>query len=200
MKKKIIGLIAVILVAIIAVGAVLYSTGKLNLGLGGNGGEVNTLTTSTLEEVKKTAKLSLVEYNGTFIVPAKDEEGNLMYHVKYTADVVAGIDADKIDFRIDEATKKVTIYIPKTKVTKTVVNAESLAFIFEDKKYDNVTTHQNALRLCEEDLKKREDEYTANVLKFAEKNSRQAVEQLFSPWIEQLYANEYTVEYQEVEA
>ncbi len=65
------------------------------------------------------------------------------------------------------------------------VDPGTLEYIFKDKKSETETVHQEAFRLCEEDLKRRADS-EQELLKLAKENAVAVVKALVTPWIEQI--------------
>ena len=99
-------------------------------------GEEGTHTidsTNTLKRIIKTENLNTVEY--TYNAVATKKKGDTVkYYVAYEGIVKAGIEFDEIKIDVNEKKKKITISIPKVKITETIVNEETIDFIFTKSK------------------------------------------------------------------
>lgn len=158
-------------------------------------GEVKTISTASLENVFDISELSTADYiyNGIAKV-YKDDGTTIKYYVAYEGKVKAGIDFDKIVFDVDEEKKVITITIPDIRFTEITVNPGTLEYIFKDKKSETETVHQEAFKICKEDLAERVDK-EKELVDSAKKNSIAVVEALVTPWVEQM-DKEYKVKIQ----
>ena len=149
-------------------------------------GKVTTVSEAELRKVLKISELSTVDFTYNGVVTAEEEDGTEKYHVCYNGKVKAGIDFDKVAFKIEE--NRIDIVIPEVEILDCIVEPGKLDYIFADDKYDVDTTSAEAYKLCEEDLEKsaaKEEE----LLKMAKENAKVALDALFRPWIEQVYEN-----------
>lgn len=154
--------------------------------IAGEEGKVTTITESTLQEIFSISELATAEYTYSSIAHMYEEDGETpMYHVAYSATIMAGIDFSKIIISVNEENKVVTLKMPNCEIQSAKVNFESLDFIFEKEKYNNEGTVDESYELCKSDLETRigtEDE----LLEIAKGNAEAVVEALVIPWINQL--------------
>ena len=114
------------------------------------------------------------------------EEGtSISYYVAYEGTIKAGIVFSEIAIEVDEEAQRITITLPKVELKEKTVDPGTLEYIFKDKKSETETVHQEAFRLCEEDLKRRADS-EQELLKLAKENAVAVVKALVTPWIEQI--------------
>lgn len=158
-------------------------------------GEVKTISIASLESVFDITELSTADYIYNGIAKVYKEDGTTVkYYAAYEGKVKAGIDFDKIVFDINEEEKVITVTIPDIRFTEITVNPGTLEYIFKDKKSETETVHQEAFKICEEDLAERIDK-EKELVNSAKKNSIAVVEALVTPWVEQM-DNEYKVKIQ----
>lgn len=150
----------------------------------GKEGKVTTITESSLEEVFELNELQTAEYIYNAVVPVEGEKG-IEYHVAYEGTVTAGVNFDELKITVDEDQKKICITVPKVTILDTIVEADSLEYIFEKKKYDNEQVYKEAYSLCQKDLEERakNDE---KLLELASENVHQVIKAMVSPWVEQV--------------
>lgn len=161
----------------------------------GEEGKVSTISKASLEKVFEISELSTAEYTYNAIARAYKEDGvTLKYYVAYEGIVKAGIDFSKIDIKIDEDEKIISITIPDVEIKERTVNPGTLEYIFIDKKSETETVHQEAYTICEQDLAGRIDEEN-DLLISAKENAAAVVKALVEPWVEQI-DHEYTVKIQ----
>lgn len=185
-KFKKIGIVCSICVLIICM--VLFLPKVLNP----NGGEVTTVTKSSLEKVIEINDMSTLDYTYNAITDVKDDDGNEKYHVAYEGKVTAGIDLTKINIEVDEQNKKIEIVVPEANIQNIYVNMGTMDFIFENKKYETETVSQEAYKASLADLEKKANN-GKELLSMAKENAVDAITALITPWVEQI-DEEYTVE------
>ena len=186
------GIIAAVIVIALLVGAAgLYFSGALG---GTKGGEITTISESTLKEVIEISELSTVEYtyNAVAKAYADEEKTKLKYHVAYDGSVKAGIDFKEITIEVDEEKKTIKITVPEVKILDCNVNEGTLQYIFTDDKYNDLTVSSEAYAICKVDLEEKA-ENEEELLVLAKENAISAVKGLIQPWIEQI-DNGYTIE------
>lgn len=158
-----------------------------------NGGQVTTISQSSLEKVIEINDLSTLDYTYNAITAVYDEDSTkVKYYVAYEGTVTAGIDFTKIDIQTDEENKKIVITVPEPTIQAVNVNMGTMDFIFENEKYNEETVSQEAYKASIADLKKRAGE-EETLLSMAKDNAIAAVKALIEPWVEQI-DGEYEVE------
>ncbi len=155
----------------------------------GTEGKVTTITKTSLQEIFEISELSTASYtyNAIATLYAEDETA-IKYHVAYNGTVAAGIDFSKIDIKIDENAKKITVELPACEILETTVDFGSMEYIFIDKKSESETVSQEAYHACKADLEMRAAK-DGRLITMAEKNAASAVEALVSPWMKQAYSD-----------
>ena len=100
--------------------------------------------TTTLEKIVKTSDLStaVFQYQGIVEIPNQKNLKKIDYYICYTASVYAGIDFSEVTFSENKETKTITATLPEVKIQDTVVDPNSLDFMFQNKKADNISVLQ----------------------------------------------------------
>lgn len=137
-------------------------------------------TTSTLEKIVKTSRLSTVEcvYNGiaekapSYIGPIQTDPG---YSAKYSSRVKVSYDFSAVEVR--EESDKLVVYLPKPKIDDPVLSDE-LGFIPEGRSGD----FGEALRICKEDAM-REVQQESSILELANENMERTIRSLIEPLV-----------------
>lgn len=155
----------------------------------GTEGKVTTITKTSLQEIFEISELSTASYtyNAIATLYAEDETA-VKYHVAYNGTVAAGIDFSKIDIKIDENSKKITVELPACEILETTVDFGSMEYIFIDKKSESETVSQEAYHACKADLEMRAAK-DGRLITMAEKNAASAIEALVNPWMKQAYSD-----------
>ena len=152
----------------------------------GTEGKVTTFSKADIEKVFEISELSTADYTYNAIAKAYTEDGtSIRYYVAYEGTIKAGIDFSEIAIEVDEEAQRITITLPKVELKEKTVDPGTFEYIFKDKKSETETVHQEAFRLCEEDLKRRADS-EQELLKLAKENAVAVVKALVTPWIEQI--------------
>lgn len=181
-KKKLNNLIIFVLVLAIVAVLIFSLTSKKQT-------EPEIISKSTLEKIIKVSDLSTFEavYNGIAKVMNEEKPEEVDYYVSYDAKVKAGIDFEKVEIKVDNEQKIVTIKLPKIKITDINVDIASLDYIFENDKANTSTVSEEAYKKCIEDVTNESNNENA-IYKLSEQNAKNIVEALVSPFIEQLDA------------
>lgn len=183
-KSKLSGakiLLAAILVIALLVGGIIYQQST----------QTNTDPqidiTITLEKIVKTSDLStsVFKYDGIVEIPNPKKPTNIDYYIYYSASVYAGIDFSQIQFKEDKEKKTITAILPEVQINDTVVEPESLDFMFMNKKADDVSVTTTALTACETDIQ-RECTSESALLEVARLNTENVIRALAEPVIEQV--------------
>lgn len=148
--------------------------------------------TITLEKIVKSSDLStsVFKYDGIVEVPNPKKPSNIDYYIYYSASVYAGIDFSQIQFKEDKENKTITAILPEVQINDTVVDPDSLDFMFMSKKADNISVTTTALTACETDIQQECTSESA-LLEVARLNTENAVRALAEPIVEQTY-KDYT--------
>ena len=174
-------LLAAILVIALLVGGIIYQQST----------QANTDPqidiTITLEKIVKTSDLStsVFKYDGIVEIPNPKKPTNIDYYIYYSASVYAGIDFSQVQFKEDKEKKTITAILPEVQINDTVVEPESLDFMFMNKKADNVSVTTTALTACETDIQ-RECTSESALLEVARLNTENVIRALAEPVIEQV--------------
>ena len=174
-------LLAAILVIALLVGGIIYQQST----------QANTDPqidiTITLEKIVKTSDLStsVFKYDGIVEIPNPKKPTNIDYYIYYSASVYAGIDFSQVQFKEDKEKKTITAILPEIQINDTVVEPESLDFMFMNKKADNVSVTTTALTACETDIQ-RECTSESALLEVARLNTENVIRALAEPVIEQV--------------
>ena len=147
-----------------------------------NSGKKTIVTSSTLREVISISELSTGEfcYNGVVSIPEKDNPSKTDYSVKYDSTVKAGIDANNIDFKIDEKNKTIRPIIPQIKINDVIINEGSISTIPE-----NATAKlKETLLYCKEDALN-EASKNQKLMEIAKSNLQDSITALLTPIIKQ---------------
>lgn len=173
-------LLAAILVIALLVGGIIYQQST----------QANTDPqidiTITLEKIVKTSDLStaVFQYGGIVEIPNPKKPKNIDYYVSYNASVYAGIDFSEIKFTKNDDTKTIAAHIPDVEILDTVVDPDSLDFIFMRKAANDASVISTALTACETDIRRECTDENA-LLEVARLNTENAVRALAEPIIEQ---------------
>lgn len=155
----------------------------------GTEGEVTTVSKASLEKVFNISELQTADYIFNAVKAVYDTDGTtLKYYVAYEGTVTAGIDFSNIDIEISDEEKMITINLPDVTIQETVVNAGTLKYIFEKKKYDTEEVFKEAYGYCQVDLDNRA-ENDEELLNLAKENAKQVIEAMITPWVDQLYTD-----------
>lgn len=174
-------LLAAILVIALLVGGIIYQQSTQA------NADPQIDITITLEKIVKTSDLStsVFKYDGIVEIPNPKKPTNIDYYIYYSASVYAGIDFSQVQFKEDKEKKTITAILPEVQINDTVVEPESLDFMFMNKKADNVSVTTTALTACETDIQ-RECTSESALLEVARLNTENVIRALAEPVIEQV--------------
>lgn len=147
---------------------------------------------STLDKIVKTSDLStaVFQYQGIAAVANPKNVKKTDYYICYTASVYAGIDFSQIHFTENKTAKTITATLPEVKILDTIVDPDSLDFMFQSKKADDISVVDVALTACETDIQQECTSENA-ILEVARLNTENTVRALAEPVIESIY-KDYT--------
>ena len=143
--------------------------------------------TTTLERIVETSDLStaVFQYQGIVEVPNPKKLTQIDYYICYDASIYAGIDFSKVKFVQDKENKTITATLPEVKILDTVVDPNSLDFMFQNKKADDISVMDVALTACETDIQQECTSESA-LLEVSRMNAENAVRALAEPVIEKI--------------
>ena len=153
---------------------------------GGNQPKTHHSTTSDLINTKEIATLSVSEFVYNGIARIYKENGEPDYNILYNSTVKVGVDADKIDYAVDEEHKTVTFIFPEIEIGKPVVDIDSISFIPDKKDLHS----DEFISLCRNDALE-EAKKSEKLITSAQENLKSIMEAWYSPVFEG-----YTFEYQ----
>ena len=151
--------------------------------------EPEIISKTTLEKIINVSDLSTFEavYNGIAKVVNEENLEKVEYYVSYDAKVKAGIDFEKVEITVDNENKVISVKLPEIKITDVNVDITSLDYIFENDKANTSTVSEQAYKKCIEDVKNESSSEKA-IYELAEQNTKNIIEALVSPFVEQLDA------------
>lgn len=143
-------------------------------------------TYSDLISTKEIADLSVSEFVYNGIAQTYKENGEHDYNIIYKSTVKVSVDANDIEFAVDEEEKVVTFYIPEFKVENPVIDVSAISTI----PTRNDLYMDDLIKICRSDalLKAKESE---KLITSAKENMQSIVEAWFSPVLEG-YSFEYS--------
>ena len=149
--------------------------------------------TTTLAKIVETSDLStaVFQYQGIVEIPNPKNLKKIDYYICYTASVYAGIDFSEVKFAENKETKTITATLPKVKIQDTVVDPDSLDFMFQSKKADNISVLNAAFTACETDIRQECTSESA-LLSIAQMNAENAVRALTEPVMDSI-CKDYTL-------
>ena len=152
----------------------------------------NYLTESQLERVVCVSDLSTAEYVYNGIAEVTNEDGEVVYRIRYDSTVHAGIDMSDIDFEIDNDAMTITPVLPEIEIQDPVIDTSSFDFIPRnpDLELDEI------ISACKNDAKT-EVGHEGQIYATAEDNLRSTIEALTLPLIEN---GGYTIQWDSDEA
>ena len=154
--------------------------------------EPEIITESTLKEIISVSELSTFKavYNGIASVKSGGSK-EPDYYVSYDATVDAGMDFEKVEFRVDNDEKKITVVMPEVYITDVNVDISSMDYIFVNESANASSVSQEAFKACEDDVKN-ESENQEAIFDLAAQNAENILTALIKPIIEQL-DSEYSI-------
>ena len=187
-KKKLSPKILLLIAAIILAGVIAVIASR-----SGQEKEPQFNIVTTLEKVVETSDLStaVFQYKGIVEIPNQKNLKKIDYYICYTASVYAGIDFSEVKFTEDPEAKTITATLPEVKIQDTVVDPDSLDFMFQSKKADNISVLDTAFTACETDIRQECTSESA-ILDVARINAENAVRALAEPVVQTL-CKDYTL-------
>lgn len=102
--------------------------------VGGEEGEVITISESSVKKVFEISELSTADYTYNAIVRAyAEDETTIRYYVAYEGKVKAGIDFNNIIIDINNEKKEISITLPDVEFQEKTVNLGTMEYIFKKK-------------------------------------------------------------------
>lgn len=163
------------LIALLAFGIVFLFLLLFSL-FGGNRSQSNHTTTSDLINTKEIATLSVSEFVYNGIARTYKENGEPDYNVLYNSTVKVSVDAESIDYVVDEEHKTVTFIFPEIEIENPVIDVDSLSTI-PDK---NDLYIDEVIKLCRNDALE-EAKKSEKLITSAQENLKSIMEAWYSP-------------------
>ena len=138
---------------------------------------------------------AVFQYQGIVEIPNQKNLKKIDYYICYTASVYAGIDFSEVTFSENKETKTITATLPEVKIQDTVVDPDSLDFMFQNKKADNISVLDAAFTACETDIRQECTSERA-LLSIAQMNAENTVRALAEP-VMQAICSDYSLVIQE---
>ena len=173
------------LIALCAVGTIILILLLWNIFSGNNLKMVQQQSHSDLINTKDISMLSVSEFVYNGIAQREKEDGSIDYNVFYKSTVKVSIDANKIEYTINEKEKKVTFNFPEFTIENPVIDVDSFSFIPSR----NDLFVRDAIALCRNDALS-EAKNSEKLISSAQENLKSIVEAWYSPVLEG-----YTFEY-----
>ncbi|MBQ6997675.1 MAG: DUF4230 domain-containing protein [Oscillospiraceae bacterium] len=173
MKKIIQNLPLIVFAAVLVLMIVLFATGAFDAP------KETLITTSTLTEVIKTAKLSTAKYVQHGVAKAHIE-GTKDGYVLYYAVVKPNINLEDIDYEIDDNSKVVTVILPDkfSFEIELLQDEEHKFYYYPDEKDD--WTGKDVTYICKTDARAKA-EANAELITSARKNLENTIKSLLDP-------------------
>lgn len=153
---------------------------------GGNSPQVHHVTKSDLINTKDISTLSVSEFIYNGIARTYKENGDHDYNVLYRSTVKVGIDADSIDYVVDEENKVVRFIFPEFSIQRPVIDEGSISII-----PDRNDLHPNELiTLCRNNALE-EAQKSEKLISSARENLKSIIEAWYAPVFDG-----YTFDYQ----
>ena len=173
------------LIALLAFGIVFLGLLVWNIFGGSGSRRIQQTTTSDLISTKEIATLSVSEFVYNGIAQSLKENGEPDYNVLYRSTVKVSVDADNLNYNIDEENKIVTFIFPELTIETPVVDVGSISLIpnRSDLYMDDV------IKLCRSDAFA-EANKSEKLVSSAQDNIRSIMEAWYSPVFEG-YSFEY---------
>lgn len=173
------------LIALLAFGIVFLFLIIFSLS-GGNSPRTQHSTTSDLINTKDIATLSVSEFVYNGIVRTYKENGEHDYNVLYKSTVKVSVDADGIDYDVDDKQKRVTFILPEFRIENPLIDISSISTISDRKDLYS----DELIRLCRTNVLE-EASKSEKLISSAQENLESIIEAWYSPFFEG-----YTFEYQ----
>ncbi len=167
-----------------AVGVVFLALALRN-SLGDSSKKTTQKNHADLINTKEIAMLSVSEFVYNGIAQAKDEDGNIDYNVLYNSTVKVSIDANEIDYTVDEKQKIAKFIFPEFSIDNPVIDVSSVSLI--PSRTDLVM--KEIITLCRNDALE-EAKKSEKLMSSARENLRSIIEAWYSPVL-QGYSFEY---------
>lgn len=173
------------LVALLIFGIVFFFLLIWSIFGGNSSSKIYQKTTSDLISTKEIATLSVSEFVYNGIAQSLNEKNEPDYNVLYKSTVKVSVDANDINYSIDEEKKTVTFLFPEFTIDNPVIEVDSLRLIpnRSDLHIDTI------IKLCRSDALV-EAKKSDKLISSAQENLKSIIEAWYSPVLEG-----YTFEY-----
>ena len=172
--------------ALIVLGAVLLFLLIWGLLKGNSSPRTHQQTSSDLINVKEISTLSVSEFVYNGIAQTFKDNGDHDYNVLYRSTVKVSVDADHIQYSIDDEQKTITFVFPEFKVENPVIDLNSIDFVPQQ----NNLHMDEIIKLCRSDALV-EAQKSGKLISSAQDNLKSIMEAWYSPVFEG-YTFKYT--------
>lgn len=138
------------------------------------------VTSTTLKEAINVSDLSTAKFIYNGIAEVYNADNTVSGHIKYNAEVKAGIDMNDVEFEINEQNLSIKLILPEIKIQANIVDEQKLSFIPESIDIDI----SEALKVCQEDAE-REAKESDELIKTAQENLENTIEALIYPIVKE---------------
>ena len=162
------------------------------------GGKIRINVKSSLESLVEKSDLETVSFNYNVIAKkcknedkcdlASNDIKDFDYVLSCTGMLTAGIDFDKVDIKVDDGNKKITITLPDSQITE--VNVKTLKFL----NGEDVSSSQlpEARALCKKTIEEKSS-MDKKVLPAAKEQAKVVLQSFYEQWVKAFDGN-YKVE------
>ena len=173
-------LLVILIIAVLIICALLFFI------FGARNNKTKIITKATLKKFIKINELSSYQFLYNGIVPKYSDKDNkdVKYYLYYEGKIKAGINPNKIDYKIKRIEKTVIVTLPEVKITERYVDIKSLDFMFQKNFVDKSRITSEGYFLAKEDLKRQTSKKKEpTIYTIARKNARKIVKGLIKPFV-----------------
>lgn len=178
----------VLLFSLVAIGIVLLVIFVVTMFGGNNRRNIHQENNANLISTEDISTLSVSEFLYNGIAQSLKDNGEPDYNVLYKSSIKVSVDADKIDFNIDDDNKIITFIFPPFTIDEPMIDIDSLSFIPNK---ENLLASE-FISLCKADALE-EAKASDKLISSAEDNVKSILEGWYSPIFEG-YKFEYQFE------
>ncbi|MGN1412791.1 MAG: DUF4230 domain-containing protein [Anaerovoracaceae bacterium] len=139
------------------------------------------LSSSELENIVNTSRISTVRFVHNGIADIKNAKGKVKYHVYYESTATVSANLEDVKYSVDEESRAIIVSLPKLELDKPVIDEKSLEFMPENADYSMKTV----LKECKADAKA-ELESNESVYDTAEENLKETIRALLLPVLHEM--------------
>ncbi len=139
------------------------------------------LSSSELENIVNTSRISTVRFVHNGIADIKNAKGKVKYHVYYESTATVSANLEDVKYSVDEESRTIIVSLPKLELDKPIIDEKSLEFMPENADYSMKTV----LKECKADAKA-ELESNESVYDTAEENLKETIRALLLPVLHEM--------------